>query len=180
MPATANAVELTIVAALAAADKKAEEIIALDVSERLVLTDAFLVAKDVGQNGELAVVLKDQTHCHASDRSLQRNARIHHRQRAAADRSHRRRAVRFRDFGHDADGIGEVRRSGQNRLQRAPCQLAVADFAATGGTDAAHFTDRIGREVDAARPRRGHPQQKPERRQGDERGERQGRGEGEG
>lgn len=44
MTATANAVELTIVAALAAAEVKAEEIIALDVSERLVLTDAFLVA----------------------------------------------------------------------------------------------------------------------------------------
>ncbi|MFD1718322.1 ribosome silencing factor [Georgenia deserti] len=33
-----------VVAARAAADKKAHEIIALDVSERLVLTDAFLVA----------------------------------------------------------------------------------------------------------------------------------------
>lgn len=44
MTATDQAVELTIVAARAAAEKKAEEIIALDVSERLVLTDAFLVA----------------------------------------------------------------------------------------------------------------------------------------
>ncbi|GMA30878.1 ribosome silencing factor [Litorihabitans aurantiacus] len=43
MPATPTAVELTIAAAIAAADKKAEEIIALDVSERFVLTDAFLV-----------------------------------------------------------------------------------------------------------------------------------------
>lgn len=44
MTATDQAVELTIAAARAAAEKKAEEIIALDVSERLVLTDAFLVA----------------------------------------------------------------------------------------------------------------------------------------
>lgn len=44
MTATSTAIELTIAAALAAADKKAEEVIALDVSERLVLTDAFLVA----------------------------------------------------------------------------------------------------------------------------------------
>ncbi|TNU74023.1 ribosome silencing factor [Miniimonas arenae] len=44
MTASPTAVELTVAAARAAADKKAEEIIALDVSERLVLTDAFLVA----------------------------------------------------------------------------------------------------------------------------------------
>lgn len=44
MPADERAIELTKVAALAAAEVKAEEIIALDVSERLVLTDVFVVA----------------------------------------------------------------------------------------------------------------------------------------
>ena len=43
MSATPFAVELTMAAARAAAEKKAEEIIALDVSERLALTDVFLV-----------------------------------------------------------------------------------------------------------------------------------------
>lgn len=43
MTATARAIELTHAAARAAAEKKAEEIIALDVSERLALTDVFLV-----------------------------------------------------------------------------------------------------------------------------------------
>ncbi|WP_366180051.1 ribosome silencing factor [Actinomyces timonensis] len=43
MAATERAVELTIAAARAAAEKKAEEIIAIDVSERLALTDVFLV-----------------------------------------------------------------------------------------------------------------------------------------
>ncbi|WP_194947905.1 ribosome silencing factor [Actinomyces trachealis] len=43
MTATARAIDLTQAAARAAAAKKAEEIIALDVSDRLALTDVFLV-----------------------------------------------------------------------------------------------------------------------------------------
>lgn len=43
MSATPYAIELTTAAARAAADRKAEEIIAIDVSERLALTDVFLV-----------------------------------------------------------------------------------------------------------------------------------------
>ncbi len=43
MTATERAIELTIVAARAASDRKAGEIIALDVSEQLVLTDAFVI-----------------------------------------------------------------------------------------------------------------------------------------
>ncbi|MFP5335654.1 MAG: ribosome silencing factor [Actinomycetes bacterium] len=44
MPATERAVQLAVTAAEAAADKLADEIIALDVSEQLVITDAFVVA----------------------------------------------------------------------------------------------------------------------------------------
>ena len=43
MTATEKAVELVGIAALAAADKLATEIIAYDVSEQLVITDAFLL-----------------------------------------------------------------------------------------------------------------------------------------
>lgn len=43
MPATDHAVALTRVAARAAAEKKADRIIAIDVSERLALTDVFLI-----------------------------------------------------------------------------------------------------------------------------------------
>jgi ribosome-associated protein len=42
--ATDRAVELTVAAAEAAAEKLAEEIIALDVSDQLVITDCFLLA----------------------------------------------------------------------------------------------------------------------------------------
>ena len=43
MTATARAVELIEIAAAAAADKLASDIIAYDVSEQLVITDAFLL-----------------------------------------------------------------------------------------------------------------------------------------
>jgi ribosome-associated protein len=47
---------LAVVAARAAADKKAEEIIALDVSERLVLTDVFLVVSGANERQVKAIV----------------------------------------------------------------------------------------------------------------------------
>ena len=43
MPATDHAVALTRTAARAAAEKTAGDIVAIDVSERLVLTDVFLI-----------------------------------------------------------------------------------------------------------------------------------------
>jgi len=43
VPATDHAVALTRAAARAAAQKKADNIIAIDVSERLALTDVFLI-----------------------------------------------------------------------------------------------------------------------------------------
>ena len=43
MTATPRAIELTEIAALAAADKLAHDIVAYDVSEQLAITDAFLL-----------------------------------------------------------------------------------------------------------------------------------------
>ncbi len=43
MPASQHAIELTIEAARAAADKRGEDIIAIDVADRLALTDTFLI-----------------------------------------------------------------------------------------------------------------------------------------
>ncbi len=51
------------------------------------------------------------------------------------------------DLGDDADGVGEFRRGRQQRMDRAPGELAVADFAPLGAAHAAGFADRIGREV---------------------------------
>lgn len=44
MTATARAVELAVAAATAASDKQASEILALDVSDQLVITDVFVLA----------------------------------------------------------------------------------------------------------------------------------------
>lgn len=56
MSATDRAVELTVAAARAAADLKADEIIALDVSEQLVLTDAFLIVSGTNERQVGAIV----------------------------------------------------------------------------------------------------------------------------
>lgn len=44
MPASERAIELALAAAQAAADKKADDIVLLDVADQLVITDIFVVA----------------------------------------------------------------------------------------------------------------------------------------
>ena len=56
MTATPRAVDLAIAAARAASSLKAEEIIALDVSEQLVLTDVFLIASGTNERQVGAIV----------------------------------------------------------------------------------------------------------------------------
>ena len=56
MTATDRAVELAIAAARAASDLKADEIIALDVSDQLVITDCFLLASADNDRQVRAVV----------------------------------------------------------------------------------------------------------------------------
>ncbi|MFC4555569.1 ribosome silencing factor [Georgenia faecalis] len=56
MPADEKSRQLAVAAARAAADKKADEIIALDVSERLVLTDVFVVASGSNERQVKAIV----------------------------------------------------------------------------------------------------------------------------
>lgn len=56
MTASERAVELAVVAARAASDRKAQEIIALDVSEQLVLTDVFLIASGTNERQVSAIV----------------------------------------------------------------------------------------------------------------------------
>lgn len=56
MPATDRAIELCLAAARAAAQRKAEEIVAIDVSERLALTDIFLIVSAANDRQVRAVV----------------------------------------------------------------------------------------------------------------------------
>jgi ribosome-associated protein len=54
--ASPRAVELVTAAALAAADKLAEEVVAVDVSEQLVITDAFLLCSGTNDRQVRAIV----------------------------------------------------------------------------------------------------------------------------
>ena len=56
MPATEKAIELAHAAAVAAAEVNAEEIIAIDVADRLALTDVFLVASAASERQVRGVV----------------------------------------------------------------------------------------------------------------------------
>lgn len=56
MPASERAVELALAAAQAAADKKADDIVIIDVAEQLVITDAFLVASAPNERQVQAIV----------------------------------------------------------------------------------------------------------------------------
>ena len=78
---------------------------------------------------------------------LDRHARVHEGEDAAADRGHRGRAVGLHDFGRDADGVGEVVLLGDDGEDGTLGERAVADFAAVQAADAAGLTDREGREV---------------------------------
>jgi ribosome-associated protein len=56
VPISDRACELTVAAALAAADKLAEDIVAFDVSERLFITDAFLICSAPNERQVRAIV----------------------------------------------------------------------------------------------------------------------------
>ncbi len=56
MTATPEAVALSIAAAEAASDKLAEEIVAIDVSEKLVITDVFVLCSAANERQVSAVV----------------------------------------------------------------------------------------------------------------------------
>jgi ribosome-associated protein len=56
VPANERARELALTAAQAAADKKAEDIVILDVADQLVITDVFLVASAPNERQVLSIV----------------------------------------------------------------------------------------------------------------------------
>ncbi|WP_117215002.1 ribosome silencing factor [Allorhizocola rhizosphaerae] len=56
MPASERAVEMALTAAQAAADKKADNIVVLDVSEHLAITDVFVLASAPNERQVQAIV----------------------------------------------------------------------------------------------------------------------------
>jgi ribosome-associated protein len=56
VPASERALELALTAAQAAADKKADDIVILDVADQLVITDAFVLASAPNERQVLSIV----------------------------------------------------------------------------------------------------------------------------
>jgi ribosome-associated protein len=56
VPASERALELALAAAQAAADKKADDIVILDVADQLVITDAFILASAPNERQVLSIV----------------------------------------------------------------------------------------------------------------------------
>jgi len=72
--ATEHAVELVQVAARAASDKKAEKIVAFDVSDQLAITDAFLLASASNDRQVRAIVeeIEDQLREQLGEKPIRR------------------------------------------------------------------------------------------------------------
>ena len=56
MPVTERALELAMTAAQAAADKKAQDIVVIDVADQLYITDAFVIASAANERQVMAIV----------------------------------------------------------------------------------------------------------------------------
>ena len=105
-----------------------------------------LGAEDVGDEHLLRlVVVGEEADRDAGHRALQGHARVHEGEAAVADGRHRRGAVGAHDLADDADRIREVIR--KNLRDGALGERAVADLAAAGGAEAAHFARAVRREV---------------------------------
>ena len=76
-----------------------------------------------------------------------RHAGIHERERAAANRGHRRGPIRFHDVGNEAHGVREIGFRRKQVQQGAFGKRAVADFAASRPAQEFHFADGKRREV---------------------------------
>src|SRR5437763_842187 len=68
------------------------------------VAEVILVAEDVGEDGDL-VILLDEAHGDAGNRSRDGDARVHQREAAAAHGRHGRRAVGLEDVAHNADRV---------------------------------------------------------------------------
>jgi ribosome-associated protein len=55
VPASERAIELAVTAAQAAADKKADNIVLLDVADQIVITDAFVIASAPNERQVVAI-----------------------------------------------------------------------------------------------------------------------------
>ena len=111
------------------------------------VAEGVLGAQDVGQGDVGVALVVDEAHGDTRHRRLDRHAGRHQRERRAADRGHRGRAVGGQDVGDHAQGVGEVLLARGPREQGPLGQQAVADLAALGAAHEAGLAGRVRREV---------------------------------
>ena len=92
-------------------------------------------------------LVDDQAHGHPGHRCREGDAGVHHGQRAAAHRGHRRRPVRLQDVGDHPYRVGERLFAGQHRQQAALGEVAVADLAPARAPEELDLAHRERREV---------------------------------
>jgi len=103
-------------------------------------------AEDIGDQNLLALVLVgEEANRDASDRRRDRDAGVHHCQRADADGGHGGGAVRPHDVRDHPDAVRIILR--HDPRERTLGQGAVPDLAAAGAAEAADLADAVGREV---------------------------------
>ncbi|OQA06589.1 MAG: hypothetical protein BWY66_01788 [bacterium ADurb.Bin374] len=110
------------------------------------IAEVILVAEDVGQDFEVVAFL-DQAHGDARHRGLDRNAGIHHREGARADRRHRGASIAGEDLADDAHSVGEHVLRRHDAGESALGEGAVTDLAAAGAAHGLAFAGRERREV---------------------------------
>ena len=88
-----------------------------------------------------------QAHGHARHRRLQRNARIHQRERRPAHRRHRRRSVRLQNVRDHAHRIRPLVFARQHRRNRPLRQRSVPDFPSSRAAQKCHFSHRKRRKI---------------------------------
>src|ERR1035438_9960688 len=101
---------------------------------------------DVGQDGVLLALLH-QSHRDSGNGSFQGHARIHERERRAANGGHGGRTVRLENVGDDAHGVGPVIQTRKHVRNSALGECAVANLATAGATHKSNFTNRKRRKI---------------------------------
>ena len=107
----------------------------------------ILHALDVDKGRKAAVIVLNEAAGDARHRGGDGHTGVHQRQSGAADGALGGGAVGAEDLGDHADGVGEVLLAGDDRLQRALRQGAVALFAAVDAAGGAGLAHGVGGEV---------------------------------
>ena len=105
-----------------------------------------LITKDIRKNGILRTILVlDQTHSDTADGTNHLDTGVTHSKCSTAGRSHRRRAIRLKNIGNDANSVGEI--LGDHSLHGTPCEVTMTNLTTTYATLGLGFASREWREV---------------------------------